>query len=80
MGLLDDIHGPADVRALEPAQLPQLADEIRQRVIKVVGATGGHLASNLGVTELAIALHCCFDFSVDRLLWDVGHQCIRTSC
>ena len=75
MGLLDQIRGPADVRALPRAQLPQLAEDIRRRIIEVVGARGGHLASNLGVTELAIALHRCFDWSVDRLLWDVGHQC-----
>ncbi|MHC4065962.1 MAG: 1-deoxy-D-xylulose-5-phosphate synthase, partial [Planctomycetota bacterium] len=75
MGLLDTIHGPDDVRALPQSQLPQLAEEIRRRIVDVVGARGGHLASNLGVTELTIALHRCFDFSVDRLLWDVGHQC-----
>ena len=75
MGLLDDIRSPADLRALSRSELSRLAEEIRQRIIQVVGAGGGHLASNLGVVELTIALHRCFDFSVDRLLWDVGHQC-----
>jgi len=75
MGLLERIQSPADLRALRQAELPQLAEEIRQRIVQVVGAGGGHLASNLGVTELTVALHRVFDFSVDRLLWDVGHQC-----
>ncbi len=75
MTLLDDIHHPRDVRKLNPNQLKQLAGEIRQRIVDVVSRNGGHLASNLGVTELVIALHYCFDFEKDRLLWDVGHQC-----
>lgn len=56
------------------AELHQLASEIRQRIIDVVSRNGGHLASNLGVVELTIALHHVFDFLTDRLLWDVGHQ------
>lgn len=75
MSLLDQIHSPADVRALPVGQLPALASEIRERILAVVGKRGGHLTSNLGVTELTIALHRVFDFSHDRLLWDVGHQC-----
>lgn len=75
MSLLNEIRSPADVRALPVEQLPALAREIRQRIIEVVGQRGGHLTSNLGVTELTIALHRVFDFSTDRLLWDVGHQC-----
>lgn len=75
MALLEQIRSPAGVRALEQSELPTLAEEIRRRIIEVVGAGGGHLASNLGVTELTIALHRVFDFSVDRLLLDVGHQC-----
>ncbi len=75
MKLLDRIQSPANLRALDEQLLPELAAEIRQRIIDVVSAGGGHLASNLGVTELTIALHRVFDFSVDRLLWDVGHQC-----
>ncbi|MFQ5489927.1 MAG: 1-deoxy-D-xylulose-5-phosphate synthase N-terminal domain-containing protein, partial [Phycisphaerae bacterium] len=75
MELLNSIHSPTDLRALPRQDLPRLADEIRRRIIGVVGAGGGHLASNLGVTELTIALHRVFEFSTDRLLWDVGHQC-----
>ena len=75
MNLLSQVQSPADVRALRLEQLPTLAQEIRQRIIDVVGDRGGHLTSNLGVTELTIALHRVFDFSADRLLWDVGHQC-----
>ncbi len=75
MSILDQIHSSADVRALPLEQLPTLAGEIRRRILDVVGRRGGHLTSNLGVTELTIALHRVFDFSQDRLLWDVGHQC-----
>src|SRR5262245_56151756 len=72
--ILDRIQTPADLRGLTIPQLGQLADDIRARIITVVGRNGGHLARNLGVVELTIALHYVFDFSVDRLLWDVGHQ------
>ncbi len=75
MHLLDTIKGPDDLRALPESRLDELAQEIRERIIKVVSSGGGHLASNLGVTELTIALHRVFDFRKDRLLWDVGHQC-----
>ncbi len=62
------------MRALSMNQLLRLAQEIRERIIEVVGRGGGHLASNLGVVELTMALHYVFDFRQDRLLWDVGHQ------
>lgn len=75
MSLLSDLHHPSQLRKLTTAQLEQLAVEIRRRILDVVGKAGGHLASNLGVTELTIALHYCFEFEKDRLLWDVGHQC-----
>ncbi|MFQ5494891.1 MAG: 1-deoxy-D-xylulose-5-phosphate synthase, partial [Phycisphaerae bacterium] len=75
MSLLEQIRSPADVRALSLDRLSVLADEVRQRIVQVVGKRGGHLASNLGVTDLTIALHRVFDFSRDHLLWDVGHQC-----
>ncbi len=75
MSVLERIHSPSDVRALPITRLPALAEEMRQRIIDVVSNGGGHLASNLGVVELAIALHRAFDFTRDRLLWDVGHQC-----
>jgi 1-deoxy-D-xylulose-5-phosphate synthase len=74
-GILDTIKSPADLKGLALGQLQTLAGEIRARVIDVVCKNGGHLASNLGVTELTLALHRVFDFSEDRLLWDVGHQC-----
>jgi 1-deoxy-D-xylulose-5-phosphate synthase len=73
--ILNTIHSPADMRRLSIPQLKQLANEIRERIIGVVCRNGGHLASNLGVTELTLALHRVFDFAKDRLLWDVGHQC-----
>lgn len=75
MNLLDHIHSPRDVQALGVEQLPQLAREMRNRILEVVGHGGGHLTSNLGVIELTIALHRAFDFATDCLLWDVGHQC-----
>jgi 1-deoxy-D-xylulose-5-phosphate synthase len=75
MTLLDQIGSPRDLRALPADKLPALADEIRNRIIEVVGRNGGHLASNLGVVELTIALHRCLDTPNDRLLLDVGHQC-----
>ncbi len=73
--ILDSITTPHQLRRLTSSQLKQLADELRQRIIEVVSTRGGHLASNLGVAELTIALHHVFDFTTDRLLWDVGHQC-----
>ena len=75
MRLLDSVKSPEDLKDLPPARLLALAQELRDRVIEVVGRNGGHLTSNLGVVELSIALHQVFDFSHDRLLWDVGHQC-----
>ncbi|GAB4544385.1 MAG: 1-deoxy-D-xylulose-5-phosphate synthase [Phycisphaerales bacterium] len=75
MGLLHQIHTPADLRRIPVEQLPELAQEIREAIIGQVSKTGGHLAPNLGVVELTIALHYVFDFSSDRLLFDVGHQC-----
>ena len=72
--LLDTVHIPADLRRLAPAQLPQLADELRQEMVAAVGETGGHLGSGLGVVELTVALHYVFNTPDDRLIWDVGHQ------
>ncbi|MBN1344214.1 MAG: 1-deoxy-D-xylulose-5-phosphate synthase [Phycisphaerae bacterium] len=73
--LLESIGCPTDFKRLPVNQLVSLAKEIRLRIIDVVGRNGGHLASNLGVVELTLALHYVFDFANDRLLWDVGHQC-----
>ncbi|RMD65602.1 MAG: 1-deoxy-D-xylulose-5-phosphate synthase, partial [Planctomycetota bacterium] len=75
MQLLPTIQSPADLKKLPLEKLPQLAQEIRQAIIEQVSRSGGHLAPNLGVVELTIALHYVFDFSHDRLLFDVGHQC-----
>jgi len=73
--LLDQINNPADVKRLSVPELKVLAEEIRQFILDSVSKTGGHLASNLGVVELTLALHCVFDFKTDKLIWDVGHQC-----
>lgn len=73
--LLEKINSPADVRKLSVSQLEALAEEIRRFILASMSKTGGHLASNLGVIELTIALHKVFDFRKDKLLWDVGHQC-----
>jgi len=75
MRLLPTIQSPADLKRLPVERLPDLAAEIREAIIGQVSRTGGHLAPNLGVVELTIALHYVFDFSRDRLLFDVGHQC-----
>ena len=75
MSLLSGIDSPKDLASLSNEQLVELAAEMRERIVGVVGRNGGHLTSNLGVIELTIALHRVFDFSSDRLLWDVGHQC-----
>jgi 1-deoxy-D-xylulose-5-phosphate synthase len=72
--LLDQIHAPADVRALKPVQLGQLADELRQFLIRTVATRGGHFAAGLGTVELTIALHYVYNTPSDRLVWDVGHQ------
>jgi len=72
--LLDSIHGPADVKALAPAQLPQLAQEIRDELIAVTARTGGHIGPNLGVVELTIALHRVFSTPADQFVFDVSHQ------
>ena len=72
--LLDTINLPADIRALEKEQLPQLSDELRAEMISAVSVTGGHLGAGLGVVELTVALHHVFDTPKDTLIWDVGHQ------
>jgi 1-deoxy-D-xylulose-5-phosphate synthase len=75
MGLLSTIRGPEDLKRLGVDQLPELCAQIRERITSQVSRTGGHLAPNLGVVELTVALHYVFDFKWDRLLFDVGHQC-----
>ena len=74
MKYLDKIASPADVKKLNDDQLDDLAGEIRNVLIDTVSKNGGHLASNLGVVELTIALHRVFDSPRDKIVWDVGHQ------
>src|SRR3984893_4673745 len=72
--ILDSIDGPAQLRTLKPAQMLQLAEEIRREIIEKVSVKGGHLAPNLGVVELTMALHAVFNTPDDLLVWDIGHQ------
>ena len=72
--LLDTVNTPEDLRKLDPDQLPQLADELRNELIDAVSVTGGHLGAGLGVVELTVAIHYLFDTPSDRVIWDVGHQ------
>jgi len=72
--LLNRIDSPADLKGLTRKELKQLAAELRQKLVATVTTTGGHLASNLGVVELTIALHRVFDSPRDKIIWDVGHQ------
>lgn len=73
--ILDRVSGPQDLKALDNPTLAALAEELRQEIINTVAVTGGHLAPNLGVVELTLALHRVFDSPRDRIIWDVGHQC-----
>ncbi|MCI8666255.1 MAG: 1-deoxy-D-xylulose-5-phosphate synthase [Dorea sp.] len=72
--MLERIQKENDIKTLEPEELPQLADEIRQFLIEKISKSGGHLASNLGVVELTMAMHLVFDLPKDKIIWDVGHQ------
>src|SRR6184192_4946876 len=72
--LLDRVRGPADVKAIREQDLPQLAQEVREELIRVLSQTGGHLGPNLGVVELTIALHRVFSTPHDRFVMDVSHQ------
>ncbi len=72
--ILEKINKPNDIKKLEPIEYNQLAEEIRQFLIDNISKTGGHLASNLGVVELTMALHIVFNLPQDKLIWDVGHQ------
>ena len=74
MALLDGINSPADIKELNKKQLKELTDEIRHFLISSVSKTGGHLASNLGVVELTLALHYVYNMPNDKIVWDVGHQ------
>jgi 1-deoxy-D-xylulose-5-phosphate synthase len=72
--VLHTINSSQDLKQLEQSELPQLADELREFILQSVASTGGHLSSNLGTVELAIALHYVFNTPDDRIVWDVGHQ------
>ena len=72
--ILDTIKGPEDIKRLTYPEMEKLAAEIRHFLIEKISHTGGHLASNLGVVELTIALYRVFDFPTDKVIWDVGHQ------
>jgi 1-deoxy-D-xylulose-5-phosphate synthase len=75
LSLLDSIRTPADVRALPEDRLPELAADVRERILDVVSAhKGAHFGSNLGTVELTVALHRVFDTPTDKIIWDVGHQ------
>ena len=72
--ILADINSPGDLKKVAPEKLPDLAVEIREELLEVVSDHGGHLAPNLGVVELTIALHYVFNAPEDKIVWDVGHQ------
>src|ERR1700750_454491 len=72
--ILDTIHAPGDIKHLSVAQLEELAGEIRERMIRTLSKTGGHLGPNLGVVELTLAMHYVFDTPKDHFVFDVSHQ------
>lgn len=72
---LDDIQSPRDLKGLSLRELQSVADQVRARIIETVARTGGHLASNLGVVELTVALHAVLNSPEDKIIWDVSHQC-----
>ena len=72
--LLEKIEQSSDIKKLKEEEYPVLAKEIRQFLLEKISKTGGHLASNLGVVELTMALHLAFDLPKDKIVWDVGHQ------
>ncbi len=72
---LEQVNNPEDLKKIPKEHWNELADEIRQFLIESISVTGGHLASNLGTVELTMALHLAYDFSEDKVVWDVGHQC-----
>ena len=72
--MIEQINSPKDVKKLTLNEKEKLAKEIRRYIIDIVAENGGHLASNLGVVELTIALHSAFNVPKDKIIWDVGHQ------
>ena len=75
MSLLENVADPKDLKKLNKNELNEVTREIRERIISVAKSNGGHLSSNLGIIETTVALHYVFDFSKDKIVWDVGHQC-----
>ena len=72
--MLDKINEIEDIKKLDLKQKKELAEELRNYILETISENGGHLASNLGVVELTIALHSIFDVPKDKIIWDVGHQ------
>ena len=72
--MLEKINGPQDIKKMNREELEILASEIRQFLLEKISTTGGHLASNLGVVELTMAMYLTFDLPKDKIIWDVGHQ------
>ena len=72
--MLETINSTKDIKKLSIKEKNELAEEIRKYILEIVSKNGGHLASNLGVVELTIALHSIFDVPEDKIVWDVGHQ------
>ena len=73
-GILKHIHSTEDIKNLNEKELKQLCKELRRFLLQKVSKTGGHLASNLGIVELTVALEYCFHLPEDKIVWDVGHQ------
>src|SRR2546422_149890 len=74
MSILESIDSPADLKRVPVDQLPLLAEEIREQIISVTSAVGGHLSSNLGVVEITLALHYLLDTPKDKIVWDTSNQ------
>ena len=71
---IEKINSPRDIKNIKQENLPELASEIRNVIVDTISKTGGHIASSLGVVDLTVALHYCFDIEQDKFIWDVGHQ------
>ena len=72
---LDQVETPEDIRVLDIKELESLASDIREYILDTISKTGGHLAAGLGTVELSIALHYVFNTPIDKIIWDIGHQC-----
>ena len=74
MALIEHINGPADLKKLNPSQLPEVAAELRRKIIDTIAENGGHFGGPLGAVELCVALHYLLDSPKDKIVWDVGYQ------